>query len=468
MDFLKWPIRIAGIFVLGLFFINLFLIYSETRTAIDATLTFRVDATNAQNLVVAQANSATQTAVVVETATAEAEVEAAVRATASALTAEANANSAAATAVAASVTASAAIEETRIVEATVSATRFAPFATATHAIELTLEEATLQALTPTATLMPTITWTPSPTFTVTPTPTLVPSNTPPPTDTPIPTCMATISGSTSGYEMPTTQSRQIAPIPANSVLKVLDGSATDNHFGWVFANFQGRDLWVPTGNIAQTDPTCIGKRVINLAEYYGTLRGADTLSPLINDNFGIINAAWTISGGVGSVSNQQLPDYPNVRSLYIDSPNGEVSVQEANSRQIRVSDTKVAMAFSFVRSGSDSYAGIQVRVSDDATSYYEVRVYTRCAVDVLHASGGQPAQSMFGKQRIAVQPEFCGNDDNQPDFLEVNVQNNVLTVTLNGRSVTSVNTDAAAGSVRLVAGQTRAYIPFVVSLGRIQ
>ncbi|RMH00824.1 MAG: SH3 domain-containing protein [Chloroflexi bacterium] len=133
--------------------------------------------------------------------------------------------------------------------------------------------AVIPTATPTSTPSPTATLTPSPTTTTTPsatptatptntstplptfTPTPRPTNTPPPTVTAVPTSPPPITiGAVWAFTNPTTESQQIAAIPANTPVQILAQTGIWVEVSWTDNNNIEQRGWIPLQWIRLTEP----------------------------------------------------------------------------------------------------------------------------------------------------------------------------------------------------------------------
>lgn len=295
-----------------------------------------------------------------------------------------------------------------------------PTSTPTETATATLTATHTETLTPTFT--PTASDTPSPTMTSTATVTSTSTYTPTPTSTP--PILVDVIGSEI-YEMPV---EQAVLTTLNSTSGAVLLSCTFDRT-WGFGTVDGVYSWFKLGS---TNNTCNQVPNIPLGETYAFTSDNQSSRILISDDFSITRADWreVQDDDNSAISWEELNNKPVLEVSTMGR--GQEPVVFLNIAAQPARNLSVAVAYSRSNLGSSSYFGIQILVSDEGTSYYEVRSHSevggdsRCFIEIVQVNDGIET-SLVSSRRVTCDIET---------YFEVFLTGNEISATINNNNLT--------------------------------
>lgn len=285
---------------------------------------------------------------------------------------------------------------------------------------------------PTLTPMPTNTSTPTqiptPTETTTPMPTLTPSSTP----TPV-ICTARIRGGNWQVFLQPSRGRTIGSTVLQGGAEVNIAARLNDSIvggGWWPIQYGGQTSWI-LGQFLEPTSECDAVAVRDVSDLLGS---PENYQKIIQDTFfGNFNT-WIDENDFPirlKRDNDERQDYYLPLNSSTKDQASVARLQLFNP--LRVTDFNLYTSFSRASDGLGSYVGVRFHVSEDWTSYYELRLTQGCRLQLYKLSGAENSSLVFEDSGVYLveqsQTTSCG--DSIEDYLQIQLEGDTLTVNLN-------------------------------------
>lgn len=279
-----------------------------------------------------------------------------------------------------------------------------------------------------------------PTNTNQPTSTLPPTSVPSFTPQPLPNeCPAIVTKANSiAYTLPGGSiSKDGIKLSKNDPITVL-GRLKDG--GWFYVQSSDSKRWLRSDYVQLNDPNC---NIVEFSLAYLLGYTSNGSSIIADETFKGNQYFWTQN------EQQQSPKLTKFGEAYLRLDERQGSPKVLSSQNVALSpDTPFTLLTNFDRLNISSDSYVAVRFNSNGVQYYEVRILPTCELKIYQND------TLLSSQPVQTEANNCGNDgsgnepngeDDLSDSLKIQLNNNVITVTVNDAAPVDVVLNTSQG-----------------------